>query len=1616
MTNFLGALSSQLNNQYSLEDNSNHSVNGISQKYGKPTPAGLLGSLVPQFDPSTERRYVEEGYLRNDPYTTSPKQFEVLFQEPNATIFIKKKMFSSVSDNYRPDYMNANEKLYYKTMKVLFQNKCAQIAALERLSKIERISSIIGSVPNQIIPIIIGLTDQLNASSGSSSLGGFGVGGQLNSNTSAFTAVVDRLRRAYGFSTTNQTTTWISDSINPFQFGKGTGTIEITNFKSFNTTVTTDINSAGNFSLFISDPYEAMLITEWDIEKAISDATNMYYNNKGFELLEQTLADLISQLTTELNQLRTARNVSTLTFQPQSTILSNVPVIAVMDKLGVQIPFIHSLFSVTVPPAYYFNGSQLGPSGLNSAELSLFSRIISTIFSKVQQDQNAQTNFQTQNELTNYTRRKLRFQFSGKLIIQPMDVVHIYISSKSRYDSKVMSGLQDMFSGLGTLQNLNNSIANAANSISTLFNPSGNIPFQVEKAAYVGSDFPNFLWSLVRDQFVTEKEGVHVFAGLVESAPDNWSDGKFSVEVLGKDNTYYFEQGKINFKPGVDAFNGSFFDPLTPFESNFDTINSSSKDDTPTLLQENQIIFSLVKNKLGRYAGQPLTQPNIIQDKTLDPVTGRFIKTFYAPDGLVYTWKEGIGVFTQFGSNLFLNDPSKVGNPNIFNEPFAGQDVMNVLSLLITGLPYNFATYFKSTQNLGNYGTDPQSKQNAAHSFTNSLRSEIAVNNTLWGNFIPFKSLVIDEASFAKAISQQTTIVNNNSILNKQIQDFQKLNQQAMLLGAVNALSTTNNQDTPQFANLSDQIKTLQTQITSTQNQITQTNMSFNQSALNDTSTEASDFIDSSKIGSDAISNADLRRDLRRQINYLTRRMSYDVRSNQDKNLFIVDDSYDKDFDIMAYNQALTDGIKLYNNEFTSVKEKIAKTAQLLNLEVFADTQGHIRVRPPQYNKMPSSVFYRMLYLKQVLKIQVFPNFLNDLFDSKLDTLRTRLEILEDQIRLDCAYLGYTTDASSTTFINSTAASGTGSSFDFISTSDDNITDFKAIVDASQPGQQNQNQDFTKITDQATSNKTVLNNSQRYTAILQSLTAQNTPTNGLPVDVTPNVLSSNYINTLVNRIQTKSAQKVNTDYLVQTAGNITDIQPPNVVQVDIFKVIQDLSDKLSNRQQALKLLASALVNAQEFKTLTSGTGGSSLQLPGQYGNSHVPETLEHMIEDETYDDYGVGSGSRYIIRRSQILNISISENAPPWTSVEVQGIISPFNPNGVPPGLNSFPGGGNGVTTALAIDYDMWRNYGFKNAATVQVPFLSDSVSQCGPYATMLLSRNRKEILKGSITMVGNEYMQPGEVVFLEDRGLLFYVSSVKHSFTFPSSFTTTLELTYGHSPGEYIPTVMDTIGKLLYNNKDVAEMAVQRQDTSGNELSVGVVQLGSATNPNSNDMSLSTGASAGTPPGAISASNAQVLNNILFTTAYQINANNSVGNNATANLELRIYHDKKTSVNSKLQSFANAVQAYLAGQSLPGLNSANTGSQGTTPPALPSKSIKVTVVNLDETTDRKSPSQKAIDLARNLANSKSTTTSLSSPSANSQQDSLRTSLFTYIVDCWVSVVQTPTQEFDPGY
>lgn len=1618
---FLGKLADQIASQFSVGEIQDHSLDANGKKYGK------LGDFANKFEHSTKRKYLEEGFLRQDPFLIDVKQYETLMQEPSATLLITKKMFSSVGENFRPDFMNAEEKLYYKAMKILFENKCRQISSYEKLSKIQKVSQISGKIDDNLMPLIFSLTDEMSGA-GSLSFSGFQPSESAGKNK--FIKVIDQVRKIYAFNQTNFNTTWIKDNTNFSRsvLGEGTGVIEITNFSSFNTSVGLRLGQSASFT--IDDPYNNFTITEYDIERAISDATNMYFNNKMFQFSISGIDDVINNSMSRLNSLRKARGVGNITFKVNPDTLLGKRVVAIIDSIGKEIDFHYDSSggtgfpgiggfgnSVSVSEDFKINGSIAGINGIDvkqtnqlnlsskTSELSEFNKVIANVYNKIQMQANSRNTIQTNNENTNYIRKKLKFNFHGRLIIQPQDVVHFYINSKTRYDNKLLTGLKEMFTGYNVLQDLNKSITDFKNSVDAVFNPGGNVSFQVEKSAYVGRDFPNALWSVLRSQFIDEKEGTHVWAGLVDTARSSYDSGSYSVSISCVDNSKYFEFGMVNFKPGADAFNGKIFDPLTPFKTSFDSITSSNSGDLPELLDENKVILGsskdktapLIKSNAGRNIGERVTQENYVSDHTIDPVSGRITRVFYAPDGLAYKWKEGIQITTQFGKTTDINNEHVAGVPSLTQDPFAGQSVMNVISLCVTGVPYNFATYWKATSNIDGFGVDPQSKQSASSSFTQSLQNDLKKNNTLWGNFIPFKNIVMDEQSYAMALKQMSSVLNTNNLISKKLKEVDIISQYMALFG-VSGSSEIDKTIAPGSALLINQYQNTQQEINKLIDQVDAENKSYFSMVGNDVSLDINQFLDQNKV-SKAANDPNFRRLMRRQVNALTRRMSYNVRSNTDKNLLIIDDFYDKDYDVAAYERKLADGLNLFSSEFSSVKDKINLAASLLNLEVFCDSQGHVRVRPPQYNRMPSSIFNRMMYLKKYSKIQIFPEFLNDLFSNQLKTLRERLEIIEDEIRLDCASLNLNFDFAVEDFINhGDANDNTGSPFSFISDYNGDIIDIRAIIQqATEALNGEESQTISNINNQANSIRNIFSPIQRFQIIKKVYSSEQTD---YSINTSINAFYTNdRVSELISRIETKSGVKISRDSFLTTPSVASDdfVAPVNQT-VDVYQITENISKKLSERQRVVKLFYNAIKNVSELKSLDGDSAdqvANNLLFPTNGSNDHIPEAFEHMIEDESFDDYGLSSGSRYVIKNTQIISYSFEENAPDYTSVEVQGNVDPdmLGLSPIQELRGAFPSG-NGMTTAYATDFDLWRNYGMIKPKAVTVPFLTDPNSQLGPYASMLLSIARKNIISGSLSIIGNEHQQPGEVIYLEDKGMLYYTDDIRHSFTYGSQFTTQMSLSYGHTPGEYIPTLFDIIGKLIYSNRDVSSFEIQRQNP-GNEVSAGVVtyDVGSSVT----GLYDLTANELDSTPTSITSTNAQVINNILFSAGYIINSKNAKGSDVKAKLELRLYYDDSNPVDTNLEAFAiDLINVFSNGTIGPKTSDRITGNV-----SIDRENIDLIYVNMSSKEEKRSPSQKAIDSSKNLSN---TSSFQSTDFSKMSKDKIRDMLYKYIVDIWVKI------------
>ena len=197
------------------------------------------------------------------------------------------------------------------------------------------------------------------------------------------------------------------------------------------------------------------------------------------------------------------------------------------------------------------------------------------------------------------------------------------------------------------------------------------------------------------------------------------------------------------------------------------------------------------------------------------------------------------------------------------------------------------------------------------------------------------------------------------------------------------------------------------------------------------------------------------------------------------------------------------------------------------------------------------------------------------------------------------------------------------------------------------------------------------------------------------------------------------------------------------------------------------------------------------------GGANKGTLFDHLIDDDTRNLLGPGSGKRFVIFDEQIESYDVKEVAPTATRVDVFGTTPLVNDQ-----MKQVVGGENFIQWGGAVDYDLWRQYGYIHKAIQDVPFISDAETQAKPLALQHLAIQRAAIFTGSVSVAGNEYYQPGDTVYIPSKGLLFYVNSVTHSFTYGSSFKTNLSLMYGHVPGSYLPTQMDIIGQSY--SKDV--------------------------------------------------------------------------------------------------------------------------------------------------------------------------------------------------------------------
>ena len=1328
-----------------------------------------------------------------------PKTRATVSMNPTASVLIKKKVFSTFKATNDLRWMDKTEKMLLRVTKALFAYKVAQLRAYESLTKLDKFYDETGDINFALLADLISssrylqLPSQNNKSSDALALlASFGAAAGI----AASVEDVIKIVRRNAFSTANTKTTWVvdPDDVTNYGTGPGTGVIEICTFTNISTSVgiTSESKSA---SIGLVDPHRIMNIIEDDIEMAIEEAL---YGTLGL-----------------MNDLAYAG----------------------------------------------MGGEYIDPTLIVSSALEVFG--IGNLDSTINID---------------YIRDRLRVFYLGKWMISVGDGVHIYIAS-----NKSVTG--------------NNEIEN--NSFDTSLDPSyfqiDETILEAERKLYTNQNIDSSTYKNIRKFSNNSFAMQHVFGGYVKSVSESYSPDRTNLTISCQDNMGWLSSVRFMEEPTLLDPRAPLEDPITPFDIKV-TSDSSVSSQSLELLDENKTLLrsGLLSYDSGLLTGYNANESNIYQGQYSGSGSLYGAQIVQHPSGLVYRWRTGVlALSSPFSSTGASNNgtPSSISPVtrqdygfSVTNSVVVGLDVANVISIMITGQPYNIETFTQlafDSMNAIRKGSS-LNPSDALSATLDSLRKQ----NPFYGNFKPFRMITMSEQTINKLSSDNFALEDTKSKLSILRKKKNDLNRRIRILKGNESIIIL----------LKQEIDSIDISI---KNQIEALNR--NNASPFGNGIDASDLLDinfnifgQNKVlgsSSNLESNDDINRAMMR---VATMRRIEDVKLNRDQNLLIVSDQYDLNPDIKAYILKLrSSNFKLFQGNYLDVYNRCIESASVTMMEFFCNSQGHLEIRPPQYNKTPLSVLNALSAYQSVTKRKIVPEFLFTMFGDRISSIKLEIHSINVKIAIIALMMGrypdkslipgvHLTGKASLNFFGISYSKGRTDyrldpskgmegtvNFDktFVNLSDSNSNYLNLDIGTTEDGDilfgdvETQIGDFDEIIREYGTGKksgisiydntldSLLNpNKNISTSSGGSLDSQDGITDSVSEFGTPKEVVDG-LNSIVSAFRTASGINpasglftsgpngtfTEKDLLI---GSDPSVRNSGVLESRLEKLFDELEQAVSKRGSLITILQKNEEKKAELDRIEADISNGfsqnntdfwedpdvkervdnfwgnepsaykgaveSLYEAGRYtkraidatrtfltGSAAQSSLFDHFIDDDTRNLLGPGSGRRFVIYDEQIKGYSVSETEPQMTRIDIFG-STPL----VGDEMKKVTGGENLIQWAGAVDYDLWRQYGYKSKSIQDVPFISDADTQAKPIALQQLSLQRAVIFSGSIQLAGNEYYQPGDTVYIPSKGLLFYVASVSHSFTFGSSFDTNLTLMYGHPPGTYLPTPMDIIGQ----------------------------------------------------------------------------------------------------------------------------------------------------------------------------------------------------------------------------
>ena len=498
-------------------------------------------------------------------------------------------------------------------------------------------------------------------------------------------------------------------------------------------------------------------------------------------------------------------------------------------------------------------------------------------------------------------------------------------------------------------------------------------------------------------------------------------------------------------------------------------------------------------------------------------------------------------------------------------------------------------------------------------------------------------------------------------------------------------------------------------------------------------------------------------------------------------NYLVVDEDY-------VRNSALRDHVLFLATEnsdhtatqYKKVLERCTHAAKIIDWEFFTDSQGHIRFKPPTYNRTllrhmidlskvdgTHSKSFAKLFdkenLTKITKILVFKKYEGLLQETKIKALNKIKELIHSAsvLRVEQAALGATA-----LFGISTPPNVLAYILSEPMISKHRFREIKALLNTPPSSV------VTIVT--AVKELKLIDKTSIEAMEMIAEEAQETA-----FEYFSDNLKAAFNNTIYDLVSSTTATY--TAALNKSVGGTADILHPIDSATSALSSLSSLVSAADPKAVA-EAYVIAIEAAIDLVILCSDTSEAlKTELADQGGFSNEIQNLT----DEKYI---------HIIPSAIIIDESYVESTPSFTRLDVYSSL-PALPEGKHGGQAS-----DQDQWAGSVDYDLWRIYGYIQSDGHPTPFLSNS-NQAVIYAHQLMSRQYSEILQGSITVMGDSKYQVGDTVFIEDENLYYYIIEVGHNFNYGSDYKTTLTLRYGRRPGHYIPYPFDILGARLISD-----------------------------------------------------------------------------------------------------------------------------------------------------------------------------------------------------------------------